>query len=145
MEQENELKASSDKEEKLESYKKELTDILHKSQDTFEKQLSYISAGSLALSIGFVKDIVKDITLADYRPLLMLGWVLLVITLLANLSSHLYAVGLLGKSISEISGPTYDSKKSDNRFKVITIVNWGCIATLTLGILFIALFVYFNL
>lgn len=34
----------------IEKYREELIELLHKSQDSFEKQLSYISAGSLALS-----------------------------------------------------------------------------------------------
>ena len=58
---------------KLEKYREELITLLHKSQDSFEKQLS---AGSLALSIGFIKD-VENIKYANHRWLLNFGWALL--------------------------------------------------------------------
>jgi len=145
MEPENELKPSSEEEPQLEKYKEELIATHHKSQETFEQQLSYISAGSLALSIGFVKDIVKDIENADYRSLLMTGWILMVITLLLNLISHLLAVKFYSKSISEIHWRKFDSNRSDKRFKRITWLNWICVGTLVLGILLIIIFVNRNL
>jgi hypothetical protein len=145
MESENELRHSSDEVLQLEKYKEELIAIHHKSQETFEQQLSYISAGSLALSIGFVRDIVKDIEGAEYRWLLVIGWILMVITLLLNLISHLLAVKYYSKSISEIHRQTFDSLKSDNRFERITWLNWICVGTLIFGILLITIFVNYNL
>ncbi|MBN8856558.1 MAG: hypothetical protein BGO55_24100 [Sphingobacteriales bacterium 50-39] len=145
MEQEKDTKSNGDDVSRLEKYKEELIAIHHKSQETFEQQLSYISAGSLALSIGFVKDIVKDIDCAGYRPLLGIGWVLMVITLLLNLVSHLLAVKFYRKSISEIHRNEFVSSKSDTRFDKITWLNWTCVGTLVLGILLIIIFVNHNL
>lgn len=129
----------------LEEYKAELISTLHKSQEAFEKQLSYISAGSLALSMGFVKDVVRDIHKSGYRGLLMVGWVLMAMTLLMNLVSHLLAARLHSKSIAEINAGTFDSVKSDKRFIPIKRLNWLSVATLIAGILLIIIFVMYNL
>jgi hypothetical protein len=145
MELENESEPSSEKGSELEKYKEELIAIHRKSQETFEQQLSYISAGSLALSIGFVKDIVKDIRSANYRCLLTAGWILMVVTLLLNLISHLLAVRFYSKSISEIHWNKFNSNISDKRFEKITWLNWICVITLVLGILLIIVFVNRNL
>jgi ABC-type phosphate transport system permease subunit len=126
-------------------YKEELVDLHKKSQETFEQQLSYISAGCLALSIGFLKDFVKDIAHAHTRFFLMIGWILMIITLLMNLVSHLLSTGFYEKSISELNNQRFDSNKSDRRFKIVTILNWFCVGSLIVGILFIVVFVYNNL
>lgn len=131
--------------DELTVYKNELVDIHRKSQETFEQQLSYISAGCLVLSIGYVKDVVKDIGKAGCRSLLMIGWVLMVSTLLLNLISHLLAEKFYSKSISEINRSVFDPVKSDKRFKEITRINWICVYTLILGILLIIIFIDRNL
>jgi hypothetical protein len=125
--------------------KEELIELHKKSQDTSEQQLSYISAGCLALSIGFLKDIVKDIMHAHLRSFLMTGWILMVFTLLMNLVSHLLAAKFYSISLSEIDKPNFDPIKSDKRFKGITFINWMCVVALTLGILLVVIFVNYNL
>ena len=126
-------------------YREELLEILHKSQEAFEKQLSYISAGCLVLSIGYVKDIVKDIENAEYRAFLMVGWVFMILTLLMNLVSHLIAVRYYRLAISEINNFTFENKRSIKRFDTITILNWACLVFLVLGILAIVIFINQNL
>ena len=127
------------------NYKEQLIELHKKSQDVFEQQLSYLSAGCLALSIGFLKDIVKDIVHAHFRSFLMAGWILMVFTLLMNLASHLLSAKFYRVSLSEIDKPNYDPIKSDKRFKGITFINWMCLVALTLGILLIVIFVNYNL
>lgn len=126
-------------------YKEELTMLLHKSQDTFEKQLSYISAGSLALSIGFIKDVVKDINTANHKWLLNFGWAFLGITLLVNCISHIRAAELHNKTIDDINKGKYDDKLVTNRFKEIGYVNWSTVITLIIGIASIIIFVSINI
>jgi hypothetical protein len=131
--------------DELAIYKNELVDIHRKSQETFEQQLSYISAGCLVLSIGYVKDIVKDISKAGCRSLLMIGWVLMISTLLLNLVSHLLAEKFYSKSISEINRSVFNPGESDKRFKKITKINWICVYTLIFGILLIIIFINRNI
>jgi hypothetical protein len=129
----------------LEKYKDELREILHKSQDAFEKQLSYISAGCLVLSIGYVKDVVKNIEKAPFRFYLIAGWGFMVLTLLLNLISHLMAVSFYRLTISEIDTSIFNSISSMKRFRKITFLNWACVASLILGIVAILLFINLNL
>jgi hypothetical protein len=126
-------------------YKDELVTLLHKSQDTFEKQLSYISAGSLALSIGYIKDVVKNLESASCRWMLAFGWILLAFTILVNCISHIRAADLHNKTIGEINSGEYDQLRVIKRFGLISKVNWLSVGTLVGGILFITFFVIINL
>ncbi len=129
----------------LEKYRDELIELLHKSQDSFEKQLSYISAGSLALSIGFIKDVVKDIANADYRWLLNTGWILLGLTLLINCISHIRAADLHNKTIRDINNENYNDTLTAKRYKEVGWVNWLTVGTMVLGIASIIFFVTINI
>ncbi|HEX5153621.1 MAG TPA: hypothetical protein VFW07_19365 [Parafilimonas sp.] len=126
-------------------YKEELVTLLHKSQDSFEKQLSYISAGSLALSIGFIKDVVTNIAEARSKRLLDMGWILLCITLLGNCISHIRAADLHNKTIADINHGRYDDKKVEKRYKEVSAVNWISVFTMLFGIASIVIFVSVNI
>jgi len=129
----------------IEKYREELITLLHKSQDAFEKQLTYISAGSLALSIGFIKDIVKNIADADCKWLLNTGWGLLGFTLLVNCISHIRAADLHNKTIRDINNGKYDDMEVSNRYKEVGWVNWVTVGTLVLGLIAIIIFVSINI
>ncbi|SDW64667.1 hypothetical protein SAMN05444410_104202 [Hydrobacter penzbergensis] len=133
------------KQEDIAKYKDELITILHKSQENFEKQLSYISAGTLALSIGFIKDVIKNIAKAEYKWLLNLGWVLLGATLLINCISHIRAADLHNRTISEINDGNYDHERIKKRYEEVSRVNWFTVTTLILGLIFIIIFVTINI
>ncbi len=137
-------------EEYLNKYRDELVILLHKSQDQFEKQLSYISAGSLTLSVGFIKDVVKNIGSAKYKWLLQFGWILLALTLLVNCISHIISASKHNKTIDEINNElngndTYDHNQIKIRYKQIEFLNWATIGLMIVGILLIILFVSSNL
>lgn len=126
-------------------YKEELISVLHKSQDTFEKQLSYISAGSLALSMAFIKDMVKDISGSHCKTLLILGWISLAVSLLVNCISHIRASELHNRTINEINCENYNDKKVSKRLREIRRTNWISVGAMVLGIIFIIIFVSINL
>jgi hypothetical protein len=129
----------------LQQYKEELVDLLHKSQDAFERQLSYISAGSLALSIGFIKDIIHNIDVAEYKWLLNAGWALLGMTLLINCISHIRAADLHNRTIADINNSLYDQDVVTQRYKEIGYINWGTVGTLIAGIASIIIFLSINI
>lgn len=121
----------------LQKFKEELVGIVQKSQDIFEKQLSYISAGALALSIGFVKDIVHDFPNSKLKWTLAIGWILLGITLLLNCVSHLVGFYLNNKTISEINtenSDAYDPVLADKRSGFIFKINIWSVTIMILGI-----------
>ncbi|MGN6417827.1 MAG: hypothetical protein ACTHMC_10065 [Pseudobacter sp.] len=132
----------------LKEFRKELLEVFRKSQDTFDKQLSYIAAGSLALSIGFIKDIVKPIKDSQYKWMLVAGWGALILTLLVNLVSYMIAAKHAKKGANETEeenvNDKYDPTKIDKRSFWIEFMNWSTVVTLTLGILLIVLYIILN-
>lgn len=126
-------------------YRSELVTLTHKSQDAFEKQLSYISAGSLALSMAFIKDIVMDLSQAECKGLLTAGWILLGLTLLVNLISHILAAHFHSNTIKEIDAGKYSQGKAANRIKKINRINICSIVTLLGGLFLIVYFVSLNI
>ncbi len=140
------LKRYEQEVEKVKEFALELKELFHKSQDTFEKQLSYISAGALALSVGFIKDIVDPIKDSSYKWMLLIGWGLLIFTLLLNLVSHMLAGKYAKKGAKEAAEAlnTYDPKKIDKRAKRMERINWITVFTLAGGIILIVLYITFN-
>lgn len=131
--------------ESLKVYRDELLTLMYKSQDMFEKQLSYISAGSLALSMGFIKDIIKDIHKATERWSLNLGWFFLGLTLLLNLISHIVASKQFGAIIKDIDENCYAQPTAFKRINRISILNMVSIGFLVLGIFSIIYFTSINI
>lgn len=129
---------------RIEAYRDEMNIVFHKSQDIFEQQLSFISSGALALSIGFIKDIVSDFYHSAYKGLLGWGWGLLVLTLLANLVSHLVASKNANKAIGEINNNDYDPERIERRNKRVVYINYASVLTMIIGIGLIVLFIIIN-
>ena len=117
-----------------------------KSQDDFEKYINVIASGGIALTIAFFDKIVKIETAGNIWIIIM-GWILLVITLLSNLISHYLTIQYAEKTINEINDKLYDSI-FDNvkiRNKKTTILNIISIVALFTGIASIITFIIFNI
>jgi len=123
-------------------YQKNLSDTVSKSQDDFEKQLSFISAGALGLSMLFIEKIVPLKT-AGYKWLLISGWICLVLTLFGNLVSHFLSAQYNHKTLIEYQ-EGHETRHSE-RTKWITWLNIGTILMLVLGILSILIFLAINI
>lgn len=132
------------KKDEIKEYKDELIKVLEKSQDTFETQLSYISAGALTLSMAFIKDIVS-FSDATHKWILIAGWIFLSVTLLVNFISHNISATSISKTIDEINNQSYDDLRIKRRFNIIHKINWGTILTLILGIAFVILYASINI
>lgn len=121
-----------------------LQKIKEKSEDDFEKYITYISAGGLGLSLTFIEKISpfsKSVALFT----LVLGWGFLALTLLVNLLSHFYSKKLIDKSIDDIDNNVENLRERiDDRNKRIDRINIGSIITLILGISLLITFVSFN-
>ena len=126
------------------AYRDELNIVFQKGQDAFEKQLSFISAGSLTLSVGFIRDVVKDFEHSSYKGLLGWGWGMLVITLLVNLISHLIASQNANKAIKEINDNDYEPERIECRNRRIVKINWGSVIIMIIGIALIVSFIIIN-
>lgn len=117
---------------------------IENSENDFEKNLTYISAGALGLSLAFIEKIVK-LENADHSYFLVIGWTLLTMTLGLNLVSH-----LISKHFIKISRDEFDKKdrtvilKIKKRNGKIDCINWITVALLILGITSIVIFSSIN-
>lgn len=118
--------------------------IKEKSEDDFEKLLTFISAGALGLSITFIEKLVplNSATSVDY---LITGWVFIALTLVVNLFSHSYSSRMNEKSLED-----YDNEVDDlhdiitRRNKRIDIINWTSLGLLAFGLGFTIYFTSLN-
>ncbi len=117
-----------------------------KSQDDFEKYINLIASGGLAITIAFFDKLV-DIKISIYIYLIVLGWILLVTTLLLNLISHYLSISFSEKTIAEINDKKYDDVFINvaKRNKRIKNLNISSIGTLIIGIAAIITFLTLNL
>lgn len=128
----------------LQQYKQELQIVHEKSQDAFEKQLTYLSSGALGLSILFIEKIVVDISQSQFKILLIISWIALACTLVVNLISHYKSHRSVYKTIAEINENRYDQGLADGRNRMVNNLNISTIITFCLGILLLVLFVIIN-
>ncbi|HYG40087.1 MAG TPA: hypothetical protein VD908_15775 [Cytophagales bacterium] len=124
--------------------RKAIYESKEKSEDDFEKYITYISAGGLALTLTFMEKVVQ-LKEAIYVGLLVLGWVFLGITLLVNLISHFLSARYADASISDLDSEVEDiDKRIDKRNWKMDVINLSTIITLFIGITFIIIFVSIN-
>ena len=124
-----------------------IDDAINESQSDFEKNLVYLSAGALTLSMGFIEKIIP-ISESTAKPLIVLSWILLAATLLLNLATHLISVRNSTKAREEMdSGMVYDTliQKISCRNKIMTILNWITYALFSFGVILTVIFCSINL
>lgn len=131
--------------DKLKEYKAELLKVLEKSQESFEKQLSYISAGGLGLSMIFIEKVVKNVSHSECKWLLASSWIFLGITLIGNLISHLISARSTYRTLDDIQQNQFDYFQVRERTNFINRFNTVSVITLLVGILLLILFVTINL
>lgn len=129
----------------LNEFAVELKSLILKSNEYFEKQLTYISAGALGLSMLISEKIIKDLSVTKCKWMLFFTWILLGLTLVSNLISHLYTSKLHNKTLEEINEKKYDYGKAVYRNKCINVWNFFSVALLLIGLVFQILFLIKNL
>lgn len=132
-------------EKRILEYRNELNLVFYKSQDTFEKQFSFISAGTLSLSIIFIENLVKNFEVSKCKSVIGIGWLSLVIALLLNLISHLKSAEYANMAIKEINEGLYNPMDIQVRNRKIVLLNYWSIGIMILGIGLIILFIFLNI
>lgn len=132
-------------EENLKNYKTELLSLLDKSNDAFEKQINYISAGAIGVSMIMVENIIQDVSKSSCKPLLITSWSLFILTLLGNLLSHIYTFSIHSKTIAEIDAEQYNYKIAKRRNDSIKKWNLTSASLLVSGVVFLILYISINL
>jgi hypothetical protein len=136
-------KDRTDKDEQtdIHSDRSVLQRIKEKSEDDFEKKITYISAGSLAISLTFIEKIVPLKESIEIW-LLISSWTLLALTLLLNLLSHLYSSHIMDKSLDDDEKNDYKKSLINWKRRRMKITIWNLINVT--GLIFgIALFIIF--
>ena len=129
-------------------YRASLEHAIKGSEDDFEKNLVYISAGSLVLSIGFIEKIIP-MGNAKCVGFLIVSWCLIALTLLLNLASYLISANNGTKAREDLDNEQIDDKtRYDNvksRNKIIRKVNWTSYTLFCFGIISMIIYCSINL
>ena len=121
-----------------------LQKAIDETEALFEKNLTYLSAGALGLSLTFIEKI-TPLDQAIALVFLIIGWILLSLTLAINLVSLLISKNYILKSQRE-----YDNEEPDvfenikKRNVIINAINWIVVILLVLGIASIVVFSSIN-
>lgn len=134
-----------------EEYRQALYIQKSKSDDLFEKAITFISSGALGLTLTFHDKIIPADD-AIYVIVIATGWALLIATLFTNLISHYKSSKSTDDSIDEIDSImeykiTYSifQEKLGKRNRSIDNLNKISIVLLGMGLLLIIIYVSLNL
>jgi hypothetical protein len=136
-------------EEEIKEWKEYRLSILEqkrKSDDDFEKYITFIAAGGLGLTLTFI-DKISPLKISIGVWLIAIGWFMLASTLFINLLSHYLSSRFNEKTIQDIDDALSYQKlinNIDTRNKKISNLNLTSIILLGLGILLILIFTTVN-
>lgn len=130
---------------KLDIYRQSLYEIQVKLGESYDKLIITLSGGALALSITFLKDIIKIDNIT--KPSLLLGaWGLFVASLTCILGEILFGIRAFKKAIKQIDdGTIYDERVGGKSSAITNYLQISASLTLIIGLLLISVFVYFNM
>lgn len=117
-----------------------------KSDDDFEKYITFIASGALGLTITFI-DKISPLNESIAIWVIATGWVLLALTLFINLLSHFLSSKYNEQTVQDIDDEIeYDVliNRIDSRNKTISRLNLSSIILLGLGIISILIYTIIN-
>jgi short subunit fatty acids transporter len=142
---EEQIRTETKRQEWIE-YRNSVIENKSKSQDDFEKYINILASGALILSLTFFEKIVP-LEKAIYKPFVITGMFLMVLTLLSNLYSHYKSITDSDSTIKEIDEEKHEMifTNIEKRNKVINGLNKVSIWSLIIGILSLITFVTINI
>jgi hypothetical protein len=130
-------------------YRKHLIESRRQTYEQFDKAIFILSGGGLTVSLAFLKDIVPLKT-AQFKPLLACTWLFFTLSLVLTLLSFILSRRAVDKQIQ--NAEDYFVKKDKeainrkNIFSTITeYVNYSSAGAFLIGLVFLLLFVYWNI
>jgi len=127
-------------------YRQAVLEQKNRSEDDFEKYITFISSGALAITVTFI-DKLSPLDQSVYVCVILVGWFFLANTLFLNLISHYLSSRYNEKTIQEIDEdiPTVElTKNIDKRNRIISRLNISSIFLLGIGIFCILIFTGIN-
>lgn len=136
----------SENEKQWESFKEIVKENRSKSQDDFEKYINLMASGALGLTIAYFDKIV-EIKTAIYIWVIILGWVLLISSLISNLVSHQKSIKYSDKILENLNNNDKENATTNNykQNKIIECLNSLSVWFLIFGIIAIFTFLTLNL
>jgi len=121
-----------------------LDNVKQKSYGFYERNITYIAAGTLVLSLTFIEKIV-ELNKSYVIWTLIVCWSILALTLLVNLLSHQISCLFHDKTINDFDNKDPEiSRKIKSRNKIIGMMNWVATFGLIIGIIFLIIFCSIN-
>jgi hypothetical protein len=137
---------SKKEEQEWQEYRKSILVEKGKSDDDFEKYITFIASGSLGLTLTFI-DKISPLKQSIGIWVIIVGWLFLASTLFINLLSHFLSSRNNEKTIQNLDDEiNYDELISNinQRNKIVSNLNLASIILLGLGIFFILIFTALN-
>jgi len=132
--------------EEWKEYRLSVLEQKSKSDDDFEKYITFIASGALGLTITFI-DKISPLNESIVIWVIATGWVLLALTLFINLLSHFLSSKYNEQTVQDIDDEIeYEVliNRIDSRNKTISRLNLSSIILLGLGIISILIYTIIN-
>lgn len=115
-------------------------------QRSFDRNILYLTAGTLTLSVVFLSEVVDGQKLLK-PTLLCLSWISLFLGLAANLTSFLLSTQDIRAEIDKIDNEFKKEGEDENerRGRAVSILNWGSLVLFLLGAISLFGFASYNL
>lgn len=139
----NEREVPDSFKEKLQEYKVTLEKMRDLSADLFEKQLIYISGGSLAGSVIVIDKFLNGVQ--NGFILVLVSWLFWGATIVINLLSHSKARTLYNRTIGEIIMDEYEKEKADERAMIVEYYNKASTYSYVIGVICFLIFFLMNM
>lgn len=129
----------------LKEYRAGLIQTVEKLNNNYDKLIITLSGGALALSLTFLKDIVKQGSI-HYPIYLILSWGLFILSLTCVLGSLLFGIAAHKKAINQVDAGTIYKENPGGLFsKVTTFLHSAGTVFLIGGLVLITIFIYLNM
>lgn len=131
----------------IQAHKTYLSGVIKDSQSEYSKQLLSLSAGVLALSVAFLKNLVS-IALAIWLPLLYAAWALLLLTIFITLIAikiSIKAHQIYKDDLDKILTGRTDTVGETWRDRLMPCFSWISSSSFAIGILLLVIFSVINI
>jgi hypothetical protein len=132
-------------EKDLKEYRKGLIQTAINLNESYDKLTVTLAGGALALSIAFIKDIIKEIPIKA-PVLLFMSWGMFIASLTCVFGSILFGITAHKKTLKQVDAGTIYNEEAGGVFsKLTTFLHYSSFVLVIVGLSLITVFIYFNM
>jgi len=132
-------------EEHLRKYRQYLVETEQKVSENYDKTVITLSSGALGVSFAFLRDVIGDGSIQS-KPLLIVGWGLLTVSLAAVVLSLLFGTMAFRRAIRQVdTNEVYSSPVGGWPATITTLLHFCGVLFLVAGLVAIGAFLSLNL